>query len=34
VTPRERKDVKWIVIAGIATVVLTLLILSYTATSP
>jgi hypothetical protein len=33
-TPRERHDVKWIVAAGIASVVLTLLILSYTAALP
>jgi len=31
VTPRERKDVKWIVFAGIAAVVLVLLILSWQA---
>jgi len=34
VTPRERKDIKWIVAAGIVCVVLTLLILSYTASLP
>jgi hypothetical protein len=30
-TPRERRDVKWIVAAGIATVILVLLVLSWQA---
>jgi len=30
-TPRERRDVKWIVIAGIVAVVLVLLVLSWKA---
>jgi len=34
VTPRERSDIKWIVMAGIVCVVLTLLILTYTASQP
>jgi hypothetical protein len=30
-TPRERRDVKWIVAAGIAAVVLVLLVMAWTA---
>jgi hypothetical protein len=30
-TPRERRDVKWIVAAGITTIVLVLLVLSWKA---